>query len=80
MSKVTPWSASSVFTFGITRIDSSVWSSVMIMTTFGRNAGELCAWPSAPLSAATATIPAARAAIRIRRFEAAIEVESLPRP
>ena len=56
LSKVTPWSAISAFTFGMTRIDSTVWSSVMRTTTFGRTAEEDCDLPdeSAPLSAPTA--------------------------
>ncbi len=33
---MTPWSCSSAFTFGSTRIDSTVWSSVISTTMFGR--------------------------------------------
>ena len=73
LSNVTPWSAISVFTFGMTRIDSTVWSSVMRTRTFGRTADEDFDSPSAePLSAATAASPAARAARTIQRVEAAI--------
>jgi hypothetical protein len=38
LSNVVPWSAISLRTLPITRSDSSVWSSVMITTTFGRAA------------------------------------------
>src|SRR5689334_3641954 len=76
LSKVTPWSAISVFTFGMTRIDSTVWSSVSRTTTFGRTTASLD-FPSAePPSAAAAPSPAARAARTIQRVEAAIAGES----
>ena len=80
MSKVTPWSAISVFTFGMTRRDSTVWSSVMRTTTLGRTADEDFDFPSAePPSAATAVSPAARAARTIQRVEAAIAGSVPPR-
>ena len=60
----------------MTRIDSSVWSSVISTTTLGRLAGEAL-WAS-PASPAMATIPAARATITVHRVETAIAV-SLPR-
>jgi hypothetical protein len=62
--------------FGITRIDSTVWSSVIKTTTFGWTAGEAL-WASLEASPAAAAIPAARAAKTIHRIEAAI-AESLP--
>ena len=61
----------------MTRIDSTVWSSVISTTTFGRMTGEAL-WASLEASPATAAIPAARAAKTIHRIEAAI-AESLPR-
>ena len=39
LSNVVPWSTSSRLTFFMTRIDSTVWSSVMITTMFGRFGG-----------------------------------------
>ena len=36
---VTPWASSSERTWGITRSDSTVWSSVMITTMLGRGVG-----------------------------------------
>jgi hypothetical protein len=79
LSKVTPWSASNVFTFGMTRIDSTVWSSVISTTTFGRTAEVELDFPSAePPSAATEMSPAARAARTIQRVEAAIAEECSP--
>ncbi len=77
LSKVTPWSAISDFTFGMTRIDSTVWSSVMKTMTLGRVVA--CDLPdeAAPFSAPTDAIPAARAARTIHRAEAAMS-GSLP--
>jgi hypothetical protein len=65
LSKVTPWSAISVFTFGITRIDSTVWSSVSRTTTFGRTAASALDFPR-PIRRARPpeSIPADRAARR----------------
>src|ERR687895_207453 len=40
--KVVPFCASRRLTFRITRIDSSVWSSVMKTTTFGRRCSRFC--------------------------------------
>ena len=64
MSNVTPCFASSERTFAITRSDSTVWSSVMITTTFGRFAA--CCVPASllvaePENTAATAIPAARA-------------------
>src|SRR3954447_16380204 len=78
LSNVTPWSEISVFTFGMTRIDSSVWSSVSKTMTLGRTAAFDLPDEAVPLSAPTAAIPAARAAKTIQRAEAAM-TESLPR-
>ena len=47
LSNVTPWSAISDFTFGMTRIDSTVWSSVSRTMTFGRTAEVAFDFPSA---------------------------------
>jgi len=78
-SKVTPWSASSVRTFGITRIDSTVWSSVISTTTFGRLAtSEILAWPADPLRPAAAAVPATRAAMTIQRVLPAMTGVSPP--
>jgi len=78
LSKVTPWSARSVRTLGITRIDSTAWSSVINTTTFGRLTAREALWASPDASPAAVAIPAASAAKTIHRIEAAIEV-SLPR-
>ena len=50
LSKDVPWAMSSRLTFFMTRIDSTVWSSVMITTMFGRCGGRECAAgaPTAP--------------------------------
>ena len=39
LSNDVPWATSSRLTFFMTRIDSTVWSSVMITTMFGRFGG-----------------------------------------
>jgi hypothetical protein len=72
LSNVVPWSASRVFTFPITRNDSTVWSSVMITTTFGRTR---CCTDLAPaLTLCAAAIPASstsepeRTRIRLSRL------------
>ena len=74
LSKVTPWSAISVFTFGMTRIDSTVWSSVMRTTTFGRTAEEDFDLPDEAdaVERAHGGDPATRAARTIQRVEAAM--------
>ena len=77
MSKVTPWSAINVFTFGMTRIDSTVWSSVSKTMTFGRIVTSDLPAEAAPFNAPAEAIPAARAARTIQRVEAAMS-GSLP--
>ena len=62
--KVAPWAPISEFTFAITRIDSTVWSSVSMTSTLGRasaacarsaNAGSISATASTPITASIAS-------------------------
>ena len=74
---VVPRAASSVFTFGMTRIDSTVWSSVISTTMFGR----VCVcWTSdvAEEASAAESARSASVAAKISRALAFIVLGILP--
>ena len=68
LSNDVPWATSRRLTFFMTRIDSTVWSSVMITTMFGRFGGPEWAVgaPTAPED--TAATPASTPTISRRRI------------
>src|SRR5215210_8041104 len=77
LSNVTPWFARSARTLPITRIDSTVWSSVMTTTTFGRFTGaEAATSPADPAVAATTLTAAASGPAIANRFIATVDTQS----